>query len=77
MKLIKCGLRAEQARVILPVGIDSEIIITGSVSDWKHFFDLRHFGTTGKPHPDIQEIATGLYNEFIKIGYITEKETDN
>lgn len=77
MKLIKCGLKAEQARGILPVGIDSEIIITGSVSDWKHFFDLRHFGTTGKPHPDIQEIATGLYNEFIKIGYITEKETDN
>ena len=77
MKLIECGLRAEQARAILPVGIDSEIIITGSVKDWKHFFNLRYFGTTGKPHPDIQEIATGLYNEFIKLGYITEKETDN
>lgn len=74
MKLVECGLRAEQARAVLPVGIDSEIIITGSIRDWKHFFNLRHFGTTGKPHPDIQEIATGLYNEFIKLGYIKENE---
>lgn len=77
MKLVECGLRAEQARCVLPVGVDSEIIITGSIKDWTHFFNLRHFGTTGKPHPDIQEIATGLYNEFIKLGYIKEKETDN
>lgn len=74
MKLIDCGFRAEQARAILPCDIDSEIVITGSISDWKHFFDLRHFGTTGKPHPDIKEIATALYNEFIELGYIQNKD---
>jgi thymidylate synthase (FAD) len=74
MKLIECGLRAEQARCILPVGIDSEIVITGSISDWNHFFDLRHFGTTGKPHPDIQVLATNLYHKFIELEYIEERK---
>ena len=72
MKLIGCGLNAEQARAVLPCDIDSEIIITASINDWKHFFNLRYFGTTGKPHPDIKEIATGLYNKFLELKYITE-----
>lgn len=75
MKLIECGMKAEQARVVLPGGIDSEIVITGSIRAWKAFFDLRHFGTTGTPHPDIKALASGLYEEFINKGFIERKET--
>lgn len=31
--------------------------MTGFASDWKHFFDLRLFGKTGKPHPDMLLLA--------------------
>ncbi len=44
--------------------------MTGFVSDWKHFFDLRAIGTTGKPHPDAEILAKPLMNEFIERRYL-------
>ena len=29
--------------------------------EWKHVLNLRYFGTTGKPHPDMQAIAEKIY----------------
>lgn len=52
------GLTPQQARQMLPNALKTEIVVTGFVSDWKHFFDLRYFGTTGKPHPDMLELTT-------------------
>ena len=69
-KLLDCGLNAEDARYVLPLGINTEFAMTAFVSDWEHFFDLRADGKTGKPHPDIQRIAVQLKEEFIKNGYI-------
>lgn len=69
-KLIDCGMNTEDARAVLPLDIDSEMVMTAFVSDWKHFFDLRADGTTGKPHPDINKIATSLKKDFIENGYI-------
>lgn len=43
--------------------------MTGFVSDWKHFFDLRAIGTTGQPHPQAKELALPLLNEFITNKY--------
>lgn len=62
----------QQARQILPNALKTELIMTGFVSDWKHFFDLRALGTTGKPHPDAYNLAYPLYKEFINRGYIDE-----
>lgn len=72
-KLLDCGLNPEDARYVLPLGINTEFVMTAFVSDWKHFFDLRADGTTGKPHPDIQRIAIPLKEEFIKNGFLEEK----
>lgn len=47
----------QQARMLLPNALKTEIVMTGFVSDWKHFFDLRLFGKTGKPHPDMLELC--------------------
>ena len=44
--------------------------MTGFVSDWKHFFDLRALGTTGKPHPQAFELADPLMKEFENRGYL-------
>ena len=70
MKLLDCGLKAEDARYVLPLGINTEFAMTAFVSDWKHFFDLRVEGTTGKPHPDIQKISTKLKELFVENGYL-------
>lgn len=60
----ECGLKAEEARGVLPNDCKTELIMTGFISDWKHFFDLRSKGTTGKPHPDIKVLADDLLSQF-------------
>ena len=62
--MIIAGATPQQAREVLPLCTKSELIMTGFIDDWKHFFDLRYFGKTGKPHPDMYIIAEQLYNQF-------------
>ena len=64
------GLKPQDARTILPLDTNTELIHTAFVSDWIHFFDLRSKGITGKPHPDIEVLATPLMNEFKERGLI-------
>ena len=60
------GWKAQEARNILPNALKTELVMTGFASDWKHFFDLRAYGVTGKPHPQASELAVPLLNEFIE-----------
>lgn len=69
-KLLESGWKPQQARIVLPLSIKAEGIMTGFVSDWQHFFSLRAIGTTGAPHPQAKELAEPLMNEFIKRKYI-------
>ena len=67
--LIENGWKPQQARAVLPNSLKTELVMTGFVSDWKHFFRLRsRIAETGKPHPQAQELADPLMNEFIKRG---------
>lgn len=68
--LIEAGWKPEQARVVLPCAIKSPLVMTGMIEDWKHFFDLRALGTTGKPHPSAKELAKPLMDKFIKKGWL-------
>lgn len=59
----------QQARAVLPNSLKTELIVTGFVSDWNHFFRLRsRIAETGKPHPQAQELADPLMDEFVKRG---------
>lgn len=74
-KRYKSGFRnnpwtPQQARAILPNALKTELVVTGFVSDWNHFFDLRARGTTGAPHPQAKELAEPLMKEFIARKYI-------
>ena len=60
----ECGLKAEEARGVLPNDCKTELVMTGFISDYQHFFDLRSKGTTGKPHPDIKVLADDLLLQF-------------
>ena len=67
--LIENGWTPQQARAVLPNSLKTELVMTGFVSDWKHFFRVRsRIAETGKPHPQAQELADPLMNEFIKRG---------
>lgn len=70
----ECGWKAQQARTVLPCAINSPLIKTAFISDWVHFFKLRSIGTTGKPHPQAEELATPLMEEFIKRGYLKKND---
>lgn len=68
--LLKCGWKPQEARAVLPNSLKTELVVTGFVSDWNHFFDLRARGTTGAPHPQAKELAEPLMKEFIARKYI-------
>ena len=63
--LINSGWKPQEARAVLPNSLKTELVVTGFVSDWNHFFDLRARGTTGAPHPQAKELAEPLMKEFI------------
>ncbi len=68
--MVREYLTPQQARQILPNSLKTELVMTGFVSDWQHFFDLRARGTTGAPHPDAKALAEPLMDEFYKRGLI-------
>lgn len=61
------GWKPQQARSVLPNSLKTELIMTGFVSDWKHFFLLR---CAPGAHPQAQEIAIPLEQEFKRLGLI-------
>ncbi len=70
-------LKAEEARGILPLDLKSELVVTGFVSDWLHFFALRSYiAATGKPHPDLRILADDLMLQFLDRGYVTNEDID-
>lgn len=67
MMAIEYGLKAQEARELLPLCTKTELIMTAFVSDWEHFFTLRCHSTA---HPQAREIAIPLQEQFIEKGYI-------
>ena len=60
--LLEKGWQPQQARSVLPNSLKTEIVMTGFVSDWKHFFDLRD---SNQAHPQMRELAIPLQKMFI------------
>lgn len=73
-KWIDKGYPAQLSRYFLINGTKTELIITGFADDWQHFFDLRALDKTGPAHPDIKKLALPLYQEFLKLDIIEEKQ---
>lgn len=71
MNLVGAGRKPQEARVVLPLDTNTELVHTAFVTDWKHFFDLRALGTTGAPHPDAKALALPLYERFVEEGWIS------
>lgn len=54
MTLIKTGSKPEDARDVLPLQLKTELIMTGTTSQWNRFFKLR---ISEHAHPDAKYIA--------------------
>ena len=54
----------QQARAVLPNALQTEVILTMALAQWEHFFNLRLFGETGAPHPDMKRVAKIAYQYF-------------
>lgn len=61
--LINRGCKAQEAREILPLCTKSELVMTGTIEQWKGFFKLR---CDVAAHPQARELAIPLKDEFIK-----------
>ena len=67
--LINRGWKAQEAREILPLCTESELVMTGTLEQWKGFFVLRDAKSA---HPQAHELAHLLHVEFIYRGYLSE-----
>lgn len=65
--LIKNGWKPQQARAVLPNALKTELVMTGFVSDWEHFFSLR---CAPSAHPQARELAIPLKEEFKSLNLI-------
>lgn len=62
------GRTPQEVRQVLPNALKTEVCMTGFASDWRFFFDLRYYGKTGKPHPDMELLTSKARSEFMKAG---------
>lgn len=60
-ELLKQGWKPQQARQVLPNALKTELVMTGFLSDWRHFFELR---CAPSAHPDAQYLAKELLKEL-------------
>ena len=64
LAMIDGGATPQEARAVLPTSLKTEVVMTANLREWRHFFSLRACGSTGKPHPQMLEVAVPLLKEL-------------
>ena len=67
LSIVRNGWKPQEARAVLPNSLKTELVMTGFISDWKHFFRLR---CDSAAHPQARELAIPLREEFINNKYL-------
>lgn len=63
LMMLDKGATPQEARAVLPNSLKTEVVMTANLREWRHFFSLRACGVTGKPHPQMLEVAVPLLKE--------------
>lgn len=66
-KWLEKGYKAEEARAFLPFGLKTEIVMTGFVDAWEHFFELR---SDKHAHSQARELSIPLEEYFKENKYL-------
>jgi len=61
LTLIKLGASPQEARSVLPNSLKTEIVVTGNIREWRHFFKLRLPRTA---HPQMRQVARMAFDEL-------------
>ena len=64
-QLLKYGATPQEARDVLPTSTKADIVVTTNIREWIHILELRALGTTGKPHPQMEEVMIPLAKELV------------
>ena len=64
MNMINKGIKPQIARNVLPLALKTELCMTATIENWRHFFELRACDSTGPAHPQIKELAIPLLLEL-------------
>ena len=64
LDMLAYGFTPQEARAVLPNSLKTEVVMTANLREWRHFFNLRACGATGKPHPQMLEVAVPLLKEI-------------
>lgn len=65
-RLLKSGLKPQDARGILPLDTYTVVAYTYTLAEWSHILDLRYHETTGKAHPNAKIISAKIRNIIIE-----------
>ena len=71
LRVLSWGGKPQEARQYLPFSLKTELVMTGFLSDWKHFFELR---CAPSAHPDAQKLAKEL---LVKLADMYPGELDD
>ena len=69
-RALRRGWAPEEARCYLNNATATRILVTANMREWRHVFNLRVKGTTGRPHPEIKEVI-GMVHEDAATRYPT------
>jgi len=61
MEMLNSGVKAQDARAILPNCLKTNIVITANVREWRHIFKLR---CAPAAHPDMRRLMIPMLDEF-------------
>ena len=56
----------QEARSVLPNSLKTEVVMTSTEEQWRHFLNLRYAGTTGAPHPQMVELTSLVIPTIVK-----------
>lgn len=62
--LINAGSKPQEARTVLPTSTKADIVMTATLREWKHIFNLRACDSTGPAHPQIKEVMVPLLKDM-------------
>lgn len=58
--MLHLGMKPQEARTVLPHSTKADLIMTGTLGQWRSFFELRAMEVTGPVHPQAAEVAKPL-----------------
>lgn len=61
LRLIGRGKPPEQARIVLPISLKTEVVMTQNLRTWRHVFRLR--AVSKRAHPQMREVMVPLHEE--------------